>query len=74
IPIGDAGNGDLICIDLSPGNKGKYGQIILFIHDNVPRYHLGNSITDYLGELDIGLLSGKYFLEQDYGFVVSEES
>lgn len=72
IPFGYMMSGDLYCLDLSPGDKGSHGQIIQFIHDDSIRYHLGESIVDYLGELESGLQSGKYSMHKEYGVITSE--
>ncbi len=73
IPFGYMISGDLYCLDLSPGDKGVHGQIIEFIHDDSIRYHMGESIVDYLGELESGLKLGQYFMHKEYEVITSEE-
>lgn len=72
IPFGYMTSGDHFCVDLSPGKGGVKGQIIEFIHDDSERYHLGRSLTDFIGELDAGLKSGKYFMHSEYEIISSE--
>lgn len=67
IPFAYHIRGDHYCIDLSPAPGGEIGQILDFIHDDTPRRHLGFSITDFLGELEQGLRSGRYLMDPDSG-------
>ena len=48
IPIASNGAGDLICIDLLPGEKGVLGQIIQFNHATPTRDVLADSFTIWL--------------------------
>lgn len=73
IPFAEMMNGDLYCIDLKSGESGRVGQIIEFIHDDYIRNHLGESLNDFLGELDFGLRSGSYFMNKEYGIITSKD-
>ncbi|WP_196161784.1 SMI1/KNR4 family protein [Reinekea sp. G2M2-21] len=73
IPFGYMISGDHYCIDMSPGPTGTEGQVIEFIHDDSIRYHKGLSINDFLGDLDIGLRSGKYFKHPEYEIITDEQ-
>ena len=72
VPIAELGNGDFICIDMSPGKLGTQGQIIEFINDDSERNFLGKSLKDYVGQLESNLSSGKLSLDQDATFTFSE--
>lgn len=72
IPFGYTQWGNLMCLDLNPGKKGVKGQIIEFIHDDSPRYYFGSNINDFIGELDTGLKSGKYFMHPENEVITNE--
>lgn len=48
LPVASNGCGDLLCIDLDPGPKGKSGQIIEFIHDDALRRVVAASFEKWL--------------------------
>ena len=73
IPIGSLGNGDLLCVDLDPAPGGDVGQIIEFIHDDLPRPHVARSVTDLLGEFEAGLRDGSFVYYEDWGAFVRAE-
>jgi cell wall assembly regulator SMI1 len=71
VPFAYMISGDHYCIDLHPAETGRVGQIIEFIHDDIPRRHLGYSIKDFLGEYETGLRNNKYFMHEEWGIIVS---
>jgi cell wall assembly regulator SMI1 len=69
IPFGYMISGDHYCLDLYPSESGMEGQIIEFIHDDIPRRHLGWSINDFLGEYELGLREGRYFMHEEWSVI-----
>ncbi len=72
IPFADVESGDYYCLDLLPAASGKFGQVMQFAYDAILRKHLGFSITDFLGEYEAGLNSGKYFMHPQWNVIVSK--
>jgi cell wall assembly regulator SMI1 len=59
IPIADNGGGDLQCIDLDPGPRGKVGQVIVYLHDDETRECIAPSMTKWLARLAADLKAGR---------------
>jgi cell wall assembly regulator SMI1 len=72
IPFADVESGDYYCLDLLPAASGKFGQIIQFTYDDIVRKHLGFSVTDFLGEYETGLNSGKYFMHPQWNIILAK--
>ena len=70
LPISSDGNGNLVCIDLSPGAKGTLGQIIDFDHETVHRTLLAKSFREYISNYLHDLESERYSYSDDYGALV----
>ncbi|CAH0533259.1 hypothetical protein VST7929_01123 [Vibrio stylophorae] len=66
IPFASIGNGDLLLIDLSPGEQGDVGQIVEFIHDDTARPLLAKDLQSYFAQIRAGLKSGEFVLTE-YG-------
>jgi cell wall assembly regulator SMI1 len=66
IPFAKTVYGDYYCLDLFPSREGKIGQVIEFRQDDVRRRHLGFSLSDFIGEYEKGLRSGKYYWDPEY--------
>jgi cell wall assembly regulator SMI1 len=69
IPIASNGGGDLQCIDLSPTEAGKAGQVISTWHESGNRELIAPSLTEYLRQIADGLESGRYHHKKGYGIV-----
>jgi len=48
IPFAEGPGGDLLCVDLDPGPKGRSGQVIRFWHDEPWRQQLAPSVGELL--------------------------
>ena len=73
IPFAKTAYGDYYCFDLFPARGGKIGQIIEFRQDTVVRRHLGFSMSDFLGEYEKGLKSGKYSWDPEYSMFLERK-
>ncbi len=65
VPIGDDNGTSLICVDLDPSEKGKYGQVILIDYKMGISLKLADSVTDYINRFARDLKAGKYSLQED---------
>lgn len=65
IPLVTSGSGHLICVDLDPGPAGQVGQIILFLHDDSPRYRIAESLRAWFARLADDLERGLYHIIED---------
>jgi cell wall assembly regulator SMI1 len=73
IPLTYSGSGDHHSLDLSPGLKGKRGQIIIMYHDDDSRPVVSGSFADWLSAYADDLESGRYVYSEDYGGLVHPE-
>lgn len=66
IPIAHNGDGDLRCLDLSPAQGGKVGQIISFWHTEERREKVADSYQTWLAEFAQNLHDGQYRVQDGY--------
>jgi cell wall assembly regulator SMI1 len=69
VPVADNGGGDHLCLDTTPGEGGRVGQIVVFRHDSPSRPLLAGSFEELLTRLADGVESGRYIFEADEGLV-----
>lgn len=67
VSFGTHGSGDSLCIDLSPGEKGKVGQIIRYSPDLFDRPVIAGSMNDFLDELCEKLEAEAYVVRSGVG-------
>lgn len=69
IPFGADGAGNNLCIDLTPTEKGYYGQVIALYHDLPAKKLLAKNLTEYLTKF-LDLLKNKQLIydEEAYCF------
>lgn len=67
IPLVRDWGGNNIAVDLAPGPKGRWGQIILFGRDYDTKYVVARSWGAFLALLADDLNSGKWFVDEDSG-------
>ncbi|KAL6849410.1 Cell wall assembly regulator [Amphichorda felina] len=65
IPLVRDWGGNNIAVDLAPGPKGKWGQIILFGRDYDTKYVVARSWAAFLAVVADDLNSGKWFVDED---------
>ena len=70
IPFAEDSGGNLICIDLDPGAKGKAGQIVKMELRAGPYYTEQDSFEQWLTDYRDGLAGGKYRVRS--GFIVEK--
>jgi internalin A len=58
IPFGDDGGGSFLVMDLAPGPKGSYGQIITIDHDSDISYVIAGSLSEFFAFIEKGLSGG----------------
>lgn len=76
VPVADNGGGDHLCLDTTPSEGGRVGQVVVFQHDSRTRPLLANSFEELLTRLADGMESGKYAFNEAEGLVeaMSESS
>ncbi|KAH6840848.1 hypothetical protein B0I37DRAFT_408554 [Chaetomium sp. MPI-CAGE-AT-0009] len=67
IPLVRDWGGNNLAIDLAPGPKGHWGQIILFGRDYDTKYVVARSWAHLLGTVADDLGSGRWFVDEDSG-------
>jgi cell wall assembly regulator SMI1 len=65
IPVLDNGAGDFHCVDLSPAEGGRVGQIVTFWHVDVRREVVAGSFTELMADFARDLKAGKYRYEDE---------
>lgn len=65
IPLAKDGDGNNIAVDLAPGPKGRYGQVILFGRDFDTKFVIAPSWGDFLARFAADLESGHYYIDDD---------
>ncbi len=65
IPWVGNGAGDFTCIDLDPGDGGRVGQIIEFVHDSLRRPLKANSLADWMAAFVEMLEAGTAYNDDD---------
>ncbi|MDF1549831.1 MAG: SMI1/KNR4 family protein [Bacteroidales bacterium] len=72
IPITYDGSGNHYCLDLSPDEGGKKGQIIRIWHDSPERELIADSFTEWINDFAEDLIDGEYFYSEEWGGVISK--
>ncbi|KAK3296925.1 uncharacterized protein B0H64DRAFT_416176 [Chaetomium fimeti] len=67
IPLVRDWGGNNLAIDLAPGPKGHWGQVILFGRDYDTKYVVARSWAHLLGTVADDLSSGRWFVDEDSG-------
>ncbi|KAG9250887.1 uncharacterized protein F5Z01DRAFT_677383 [Emericellopsis atlantica] len=67
IPLARDWGGNNLAVDLAPGPKGKWGQIIIFGRDYDTKYVVARSWSAFLAQVADDLHSGKWFIDDDSG-------
>ncbi|KAM7186920.1 glucan synthesis regulatory protein [Rhypophila sp. PSN 637] len=67
IPLVRDWGGNNLAVDLAPGPKGRWGQIILFGRDYDTKYVVARSWASFLAIVADDLGSGRWFVEDDTG-------
>ncbi|CAI6096434.1 hypothetical protein V2G26_003302 [Clonostachys chloroleuca] len=67
IPLVRDWGGNNLAVDLAPGPKGRWGQIILFGRDYDTKYVVAKSWSAFLALVADDLNSGKWFVDEDNG-------
>lgn len=65
IPLVRDWGGNNLAIDLAPGPKGQWGQVILFGRDYDTKYVVARSWAAFLGVVADDLSSGRWFVDED---------
>ncbi len=66
LPIAGNGNGDLICVDLTPRKKPQQnGQLLLFAHELDIRPKLGDSIQEFFANLTAAYEDDMLYLSEE---------
>lgn len=71
IPLTWDGAGNNICLDFTPTEKGKIGQIIIIWHDDDVRPLVADSFREWLTDYVEALEAGEYVYSKDYEGIVS---
>lgn len=69
VPFADNGGGDHLCLDTTPGEGGRIGQVLVFRHDSRSRPLLACSFEELLTRLADGLESERYVFDAAEGLV-----
>ncbi|KXX73726.1 Glucan synthesis regulatory protein [Madurella mycetomatis] len=67
IPLVRDWGGNNLAVDLAPGPKGQWGQVILFGRDYDTKYVIARSWAAFLGIVADDLKSGRWFVDEDTG-------
>lgn len=67
IPLARDWGGNNLAVDLAPGPKGQWGQVILFGRDYDTKYVVARSWAAFLGVVADDLASGRWFVDEDSG-------
>lgn len=67
IPLVRDWGGNNLAIDLAPGPRGQWGQIILFGRDYDTKYVVARSWAAFLGIVADDLASGRWFVDEESG-------
>ncbi|KAF4120541.1 SMI1 / KNR4 family (SUKH-1) [Geosmithia morbida] len=65
IPLVRDWGGNNIAVDLAPGPKGRWGQIIMFGRDYDTKYVVARSWSAFIASVADDLNSGKWFVDED---------
>ncbi|KAK4243599.1 hypothetical protein C7999DRAFT_44620 [Corynascus novoguineensis] len=67
IPLVRDWGGNNLAVDLAPGPKGQWGQVILFGRDYDTKYVIARSWAHFLGIVVDDLKSGRWFVDEETG-------
>jgi cell wall assembly regulator SMI1 len=67
IPVVTSGNGHFFCLDTDPPEPDRFGQVLLFLHDDPARYLVASSLGAWFERIARDLESGLYFHGVDEG-------
>jgi hypothetical protein len=67
IPLARDWGGNNLAIDLAPGPRGQWGQVILFGRDYDTKYVVARSWAAFLGIVADDLSSGRWFVDEETG-------
>jgi cell wall assembly regulator SMI1 len=73
IPITYDGSGNHYCLDLSPDEGGKKGQIIRIWHDSPERELIADSFSEWMGYFVEDLENDEYIFSEEFGGIVNNE-
>jgi cell wall assembly regulator SMI1 len=73
VPITYDGSGNHYCLDLSPDEGGKKGQIIRIWHDSPERELIEDSFSMWVNYFAEELESGEYFFSEEFGGIINKE-
>ena len=68
IPVVSSDTGNYFCIDSDPLEPGRYGQVLLFLHDQPDRPLVAGSLGAWLDRIDRDLTAGVYTFDEVEGF------
>ncbi len=68
IPIISSDTGDYFCIDSDPPESARYGQVLLFLHDQPARPLVAGSLAAWLDRINRDLAAGVYTFDIVEGF------
>lgn len=71
IPITYDGSGNHYCLDLSPDDGGKRGQIIRIWHDSPERELIADSFSEWMTDFANDLADGEYIYSEEWGGIVN---
>jgi len=74
IPITYDGSGNHYCLDLSPDEGGKKGQIIRIWHDSAERELIASSLEEWMNDYADGLEEGSFVYSDEFGGVIDKEN
>ncbi len=73
IPISYDGSGNHFCLDLSPADGGKKGQIIRLWHDSPERELIAGSFTEWISNYVENLKNDKYVYSEEWSGIILKE-
>ncbi len=68
IPFVTSGSGHFFCLDTDPPKPERYGQVLLFLHDQPQRYLVAGSLGAWFRRIAHDLEAGFYHWDPDHGF------
>ncbi len=74
IPITYDGSGNHYCLDLSPDEGGKKGQIIRIWHDSAERELIADSLEEWMNDYADELEEGSFVYSDEFGGVIDKEN
>jgi cell wall assembly regulator SMI1 len=68
IPIVSSGSGHFYCLDTDPPSPDRFGQVLLFLHDQPQRYLVAGSLSAWFRRIAHDLEAGLYQWDAEHGF------